>query len=123
MLVDSLDMTEKNRKTIAENIRESQEDRILVIHGTDTMVRTSNEITKHKRIKQTVVITGAMIPYSLKNSDAFFNFGYAIAALQLLEPQVWIAMNGRIFRHHEVEKNTVEGIFQKNTTLLTDTKT
>ena len=113
MMIDSLEMTEQHRIQIANYINISKEEKILIIHGTDTMVETSEIIAKNKRPEQTVVITGAMVPASMKNSDAFFNFGYAIGALDIVSPGgVWVAMNGSLFEFSDVVKNTEKGIFE-----------
>ena len=85
---------------------------IVIIHGTDTMVDTAKTIKKNKPRGKVIVITGAMIPYSIKQSDAMFNFGSALAAAQLLTPGVWISMNGRIFGADDVRKNKNEGLFE-----------
>jgi len=113
MLIDSLDMTDKHRKKIAKAVFDSEEKKILLIHGTDTMVETAKELAKSIKDNKTIVITGAMIPASIKNSDAPFNFGFSIAALHLLKSGVWITMNGTIFQHDEVKKNIQKGIFEK----------
>lgn len=113
MMIDSLEMTEQHRMQIANYINISKEEKILIIHGTDTMVETSEIIAKNKRPEQTVVITGAMVPASMKNSDAFFNFGYAIGALDIVSPGgVWVAMSGSLFEFSDVVKNTEKGIFE-----------
>ena len=112
MMIDSLDMNDEHRIQIANNVNESKEEKILIIHGTDTMVKTGKTIATNKRLGQTVVITGAMIPESMDNSDAFFNFGYALCAIDFASPGVWIAMNGYLFECNNVIKNTKKGIFQ-----------
>ncbi len=112
MMIDSLDMTDEHRMQIAKNIKKSEEEKILIVHGTDTMVKTGEIIAQYKRPNQTVVITGAMVPESMENSDAFFNFGYALCALSLANIGVWIAMNGSLFKFNNVIKNTKKGIFE-----------
>ncbi|OUV99153.1 MAG: hypothetical protein CBD16_08860 [Betaproteobacteria bacterium TMED156] len=112
MMIDSLDMENFHRRKIAERIKKSKEEKLLVIHGTDTMVETSYEIKKSIRKTQCVILTGAMVPASMKNSDAFFNLGFALAALKLSEPGVWITMNGEVFKHSQVKKNTDLGLFE-----------
>ena len=112
MMIDSLDMNDEHRIQIANNVNESKEEKILIIHGTDTMVKTGKTIATNKRPAQTVVITGAMIPESMDNSDAFFNFGYALCSIDFASPGVWIAMNGSLFEYSNVKKNTKEGIFE-----------
>ena len=113
LAVDSLNMTEAQRVLIAKHCSASTEDKVVVIHGTDTMVASANVIAQDPAIEgKTVVLTGAMIPYSLENSDAEFNLGFAIAAVQLLHPGVYIAMGGRVFDYDNVRKNREKGVFE-----------
>ena len=100
---DSLDLTEDDRRMIVENIRSDSSQRILVIHGTDTMVETAKMLIGLP--EKIIVLTGSMQPARLRESDAVFNIGYAIAAVQLLPSGVYIAMNGRIFDPHKTWKN------------------
>jgi L-asparaginase len=100
---DSLDLTEDDRRMIVENIRSDSSQRILVIHGTDTMVETAKMLVGLP--EKIIVLTGSMQPARLRESDAVFNIGYAIAAVQLLPSGVYIAMNGRIFDPHKTWKN------------------
>lgn len=114
LAVDSLNMTEEQRIMISDHVASSFEDRIVVTHGTDTMVATAKVVASNGQLKgKTVVFTGAMIPYSLENSDAVFNLGVAISAVQLLPPGVYIAMGGRIFNYDNVRKNREKGVFEE----------
>ncbi len=118
LAVDSLFMSEEQRAAVAQNCLTSTEDHVVVIHGTDTMVQTATVVAQ--KLKQaddhhTVVFTGAMIPYSLENSDAIFNLGCAVSAVQLLPPGVYICMCGRIFSWDNVRKNKEKGIFESLT--------
>lgn len=111
MLKDSLDMNDDDRQKILERCIDSNYSHIIITHGTDTIVQTSQLLAntiKHK----TIVLLGAMIPYCFKHSDALFNLGCAICAAQLLPHNVYITMNGKIFKHDEVIKNTEIGEFQ-----------
>ena len=110
---DSLDMDNDDRLMIAHRIKTEPIKNIVVIHGTDTMVQTAQTIKKHASQDKVVVITGAMLPFSIKESDAMFNFGGAFIATQTLKPGIWISMNGNIFRSDDVEKNIRKGIFEK----------
>ena len=110
---DSLDMDNKDRLMIAQRIKKEPIKNIVVIHGTDTMVQTAQTIREHMSQDKVVIITGAMLPFSIKESDAMFNFGGAFIATQTLDPGIWISMNGHIFRSDEVEKNKIKGVFQK----------
>ena len=111
---DSLEMNNDDRLIIANKIKTEPIKNIVVIHGTDTMVQTAQTIKEHTSQDKVVVITGAMLPFSIKESDAIFNFGAAFIATQTLEPGIWITMNGHIFRSGDVEKNKRKGVFEKN---------
>jgi len=110
LAVDSLYMTDQQRQEIAQACVHSAEDRIVIIHGTDTMCATARVIAK-SNIDKTIVLTGAMTPYSLEGSDAVFNLGSAISAVQLLEPGVYITMSGRILLWDNCQKDSNKGIF------------
>lgn len=100
---DSLEMTEEDRLLLLEKVKSEKEHRILITHGTDTMVQTGRLL---KQIEgRTVVLTGAMEPAGFLHSDAVFNIGCAVAAVQTLENGVYIAMNGRIYDPGCVEKD------------------
>ena len=113
LLKDSLDMTEKDRELILSKINLEPLKQIILIHGTDTMIETAKFLMSRTDPSKTIVITGAMVPYSLKNSDAFFNLGSAFMSLQSLSTGVWIVMNGRCFKPNEVIKNKNLEIFQE----------
>ena len=110
---DSLDMDHEDRLMIAQRIKTEPIKNIVVIHGTDTMVQTAQTIREHTSQDKVVVITGAMLPFSIKESDAMFNFGGAFIATQILDPGIWVSMNGHIFRSDDVEKNKTKGVFEK----------
>ncbi len=111
MLKDSLDMDDSDRQQILESCLACDEPQIVITHGTDTMVETS-QVLATKIKDKTIVLLGAMVPYQFKNSDALFNLGCAIAAVQTLENGVYITMNGKIFNYDEVIKNKDLGEFQ-----------
>lgn len=111
MLVDSLEMTDADRDLIAQNCQQSPEDRLVVTHGTDTMVETAAVVASRVTDK-TVVLTGAMVPYAFGSSDGLFNLGSAISFAQVLPPGVYVAMNGRCFVHDQVRKNRRTGVFE-----------
>lgn len=113
MMVDSLDMTEEDREIIARNCRACEENRIVITHGTDTMVQTAQLIGKQPIEGKTIVLTGAMIPYRFGSSDGFFNLGSALAFAQMLPPGVYIVMNGRYFDWHNCQKNRQTGMFEE----------
>lgn len=112
MLKDSLFMEEADRVIIAEACANAEEDRIVITHGTGTMVETAKVISEHVNNK-TIVLTGAMIPYTVFGSDSLFNIGNALAFVQTLPPGIYIAMNGRYFTWNNVRKNTDIGIFEE----------
>lgn len=111
MMIDSLDMTEVDRKKIAEACITANEDKILITHGTDTMPVTAAvlaELIKNK----TVVLTGAMVPYKFGSSDGMFNLGSALAFVQTLPHGVYVVMNGKVFDGDNVMKNKATGEFE-----------
>lgn len=112
MMVDSQDMTEADREVIVRNCNSSAEDMIVLTHGTDTIVQTAAMIAK-ANIDKTIVLTGAMIPYKFGSSDGLFNLGTAMAFVQSLESGVYVAMNGRYFNWHNVQKNNRTGFFEE----------
>jgi L-asparaginase len=111
MMIDSLDMTEADRARVVERCRSSAEDRLVVTHGTDTMVETARAL-KAAGLGKTVVLTGAMVPYAFGSSDGLFNLGSALSFAQVLPPGVYVAMNGRCFPGDRVRKNREGGVFE-----------
>jgi len=112
-LIDSLFMQDENRHSVLESCLRALESRIIITHGTDTMTQTA-QLLGEAEIGKTIVLTGAMIPYKILDSDALFNFGTAFAAVQLLPPGVYISMNGRIFGWKDVRKNKSKGVFEES---------
>ena len=100
---DSLDMTDADRQMLFERIESDKHQRIVVTHGTDTMIETAKKLQGVEN--KIVVLTGAMQPAKFRSSDAEFNIGCAVAAVQTLPPGVYIAMNGRIFDPDKLRKN------------------
>ena len=113
MMVDSLDMSDADRATIAARCRSCEERAIVVTHGTDTMVATAKTLAAAGIADKTIVLTGAMIPYAFGSSDGLFNLGSALSFAQVLPPGVYIAMNGVHFRSDECRKNRDTGIFER----------
>lgn len=110
MRKDSLDMTESDRTLILETVIQDASDKILITHGTDTMVKTALHL---KSIKgKTIVLTGAHEPALFKTSDALFNIGCALGALQVLGEGSFIAMNGKVFPADGVRKNVEKNRFE-----------
>jgi L-asparaginase len=112
MLIDSLEMTEDDRRSIVEHCTKAKEARIVITHGTDTMEQTAKVLGESIRDK-TIVLTGAMVPYKFGSSDGLFNLGSALAFVQTLSPGVYIAMNGRYFTWDNVKKNRRTGEFEE----------
>ncbi len=110
-MIDSLEMTAEQRQAIADRCAAAPEKRIVITHGTDTMVETARRLGPAIRDK-TVVLTGAMVPYKFGSSDGLFNLGAALALVQTLPPGVYVAMNGRWFPWNAVRKNRERGIFE-----------
>ena len=111
MKVDSLDMTAMQRKEIVAACITSHSNKIIITHGTDTMVETATVIAT-KKLKKTIILTGAMIPYSLEDSDATFNIANALGFVKNLKKGVYIVMNGQCFPWDNVQKNKQLGIFE-----------
>ncbi len=110
-LMDSLDMQDSHRLKIRDACRDTAASQIVIVHGTDTMQETAGGLGKAGMAKA-VVVTGAMVPYEFEGSDAFFNFGAAVSAVQLLPKGVYIVMNGRVFDWNHVKKNRQIGKFE-----------
>ena len=112
MMIDSCDMTEEDRFIIAKNCEKADEDRLIITHGTDTLVDTAKVLAETVKDK-TIILTGAMVPYTFGSSDGLFNLGSAIAFVQTLPKGVYIAMNGKYFNWDNVVKNKRIGEFEK----------
>jgi len=107
---DSLDLNEDDRRIIVQRIQREPCKRILITHGTDTMVETAQAL--ESITDKTIVLVGSLNPAKFKNSDAEFNIGFAMAAVQTLEPGAYITMNGRIFSAGNVRKNRERNQFE-----------
>jgi L-asparaginase len=111
---DSLDMTKKDREIILNTIQNAQEKKIIIIHGTDTMNKTAKYLSKHKLNKK-IVLTGAMVPYSINPIESISNLCSAYGFLQVIkETGVYISMNGVIKDYKKVIKNKEKGYFEKS---------
>ncbi|MDO4255522.1 MAG: asparaginase domain-containing protein [Kocuria sp.] len=115
---DSLDLTDDDRQLLCDHLNQVTEKRVVITHGTDTMTVTADYLQAHARnlTDRVVVFTGAMQPASLKVTDSHFNLGAAFAAVQLLDPGIYIAMSGRIFPVGSVIKDRAQGQFVAVTT-------
>ncbi len=110
---DSLDLDDKDRELILEEIKKSIYSKIIIIHGTDTMDKTAKFIDERVKDKM-VVITGAMVPFSIREIEAALNFSTAVGfLLSSFQAGVYISMHGMVELHHKVFKNRKIGIFQR----------
>ena len=112
MMIDSLEMTDVDRELILKSCLAPGSDRVVITHGTDTMAETARYLGG--RVKdRTIVLTGAMVPYTFGSSDGLFNLGSALAFTQTLSAGVYVAMNGRCFDWNNVRKNKTSGAFEE----------
>lgn len=111
MAIDSLDMDDSHRQQVLQACERSREDHIVIVHGTDTMRETA-EVLGRAALRKTIVLTGAMVPCRVDDSDAVFNLGFACASAHLAANGVWIAMQGRLFPWDDVRKNREAGRFE-----------
>lgn len=108
---DSLDLTDEDRNIIKRKVYADPCNRILITHGTDSMIQTAKFLGREPG--KTIVLTGSMYPAEFRNSDAIFNIGCAITAVQILPSGVYIAMNGRIFDPYCSKKNLEKNRFEE----------
>jgi L-asparaginase len=108
---DSLEFTDENRQALKEFIESDDASLYVITHGTDTMVETAAKLSSipHK----TILLTGSLSPARFKTTDAIFNIGMAVAAVQSVEPGVYLVMNGQVFAEGEVIKNRAANRFEK----------
>jgi len=109
MLKDSLDMDDVDREIIYQSCLTTKDEKIIILHGTDTMVETAVKLAQIEN--KTILLTGAMIPYACKNSDASFNVGTAFGAVSVIGSGVYLAMNGQVFLYNNVYKDRERGEF------------
>lgn len=100
---DSLDLTDADRDLLRARIAARPERRVVVTHGTDTMVETAQALVS--LVDRTIVLTGALAPARFAQTDAWFNVGMAFAAVQVLPCGVYIVMNGQVFAADRVRKD------------------
>ena len=106
---DSLDLTADDREKIYATCLAADGDKIIVTHGTDTMIETAHFLSSIKN--KLIILTGAMKPEKFTDSDAPLNLGVALGAISLLKEGVFIAMNGRVYPVDEVARNPETGQF------------
>jgi L-asparaginase len=110
-LIDSLEMLQENLQKVLDSCIQAKEEEIVITHGTDTMAETAKVLGEAGLAKR-IILTGAMVPYSVVGSDALFNLGTAVMAVQLVPNGVYICMNGRCFPWNDVVKNRSIGVFE-----------
>ncbi len=110
-LRDSLDMDEADRARISRACRESLSRHIIIMHGTSTMIQTAKRINDEFTGGKNIVLFGALLPYELTRSDALFSLGAAMMAVQLVEPGVYVSMNGRVWAFDQVAKDEEAAMF------------
>ena len=110
MRKDSLDLTDADRRLIHERVAADPCRHVLITHGTDTMTETAAVLRDIP--DKVIVLTGSLTPARFRTTDAMFNIGCAVGAVQVLPPGVYIAMNGRIFQAGSVRKNREKGVFE-----------
>ena len=108
---DSLDMTDQDRLIILQAVQDDSNDKIIITHGTDTMIETAKTLSIVRN--KVIILTGAMEPAKFKSSDAIFNLGSAVAAVQALPHGVYLVISGRIFSPDNVKKNRVLKKFEE----------
>ena len=108
---DSLHMGPQDRLLVREAVLQSDIRHVLITHGTDTMVETANALQGLS--DRTIVLTGALNPARFRDSDAVFNIGCAVGAVQCLPPGVYIAMNGKVWNPARVRKNRAANRFEE----------
>ena len=113
MRKDSLHLTDEDRQTIRSEIAASDASHILITHGTDSMVKTALLLADIP--DKTMVLTGALNPARFRDTDAVFNIGCAVGAVQVLPPGAWIAMSGSIWDPRKVRKNLGKNRFESVT--------
>lgn len=111
MMIDSLEMTDDDRELIASQCEKCEEEKIIITHGTDSMVDTAKFLAERISDK-TIILTGAMIPYTFGSSDGLFNLGSALAFVQTLPVGVYVCMNGKYYNWNNVRKNKQTGYFE-----------
>ena len=107
---DSLDMTAEDRTKLHDLIAADEAERFVITHGTDTMPETAEVLADLEG--KTIVLTGSLSPARFKSTDAIFNVGMAVAAVQVAVPGVYIAMSGQVFSAGKVRKNRAENRFE-----------
>ena len=106
---DSMDLTVKDKKKIFETCESADTDKIIITHGTDTIIDTAQFLSEIKN--KSIILTGSFKPEKFTNTDADFNVGTAIGALSIIGKGVFVALNGRIFEYDKVKRDKTSGKF------------
>lgn len=106
---DSFDITEEDREVIYKTCKKQKNNRIIITHGTDTMVETAMKLSDIKN--KVIILTGSMKPERFSDSDAPINVGVALGAINILKDGIYIAMHGRVFKWNRVKRNPGTGQF------------
>ena len=112
MMIDSLKMSDDDRNYIMKKCKKEKTHKIIITHGTDTIVETAKLLAENISDK-IIILTGAMIPIKFGSSDGLFNLGSALSFSQTLDSGVYITMNGRYFNWDNVKKNKRLGVFER----------
>jgi len=107
---DSLDMDDNDRQKVFDECSKTENNKIIITHGTDTMVNTAEKLKTIK--KKVIILVGAAKPEKFHDSDAAFNIGTSVGAINILDNGIYITMNGRIYPWDQVKKNKDTGQFQ-----------
>ena len=108
---DSLDMTNHDRLELLATISQSEYHHILIVHGTDTMELTA-EYLADAELEKCIVLTGAMVPYSVDPVEATANLSSAYGYMNALDKEgVFIAMNGVMGTYEQLKKDRIKGKF------------
>lgn len=106
---DSFDITDKDREKIYQTCKELKNDKIIITHGTDTMIETAKKLSNIK--DKVIILTGSMRPERFLDSDAPINIGVAIGAINVLKDGIYIAMHGSVFKWNRVKRHPGTGQF------------
>jgi len=106
---DSQDITDEDREIIFRTCKKLKNDKIIITHGTDTLIETAKKLSDLKN--KVIILTGAMKPEKFLDSDAPINVGVAIGAINVLKDGIYIAMNGRVHPLNKVKRNPETGQF------------
>lgn len=107
---DSVDITDEDRAMLAESVKREESKRVVITHGTDTILESAMRL--RGIAGKTIVFTGSLTPARFRDSDALFNIGCAVTAVQILEPGVYVAINGQVYRPDEIRKKEDRSRFE-----------